>query len=311
VLGVCLLTGCWETIVYEESSSPTAQRDSEPSVPVAATVSPVERPVIRPSQPTDTEASTESPDSTAIPVAADPTAEPPLEVAPSTSEGSAAIDTPTSATSDTPTAASPDIAPESPPESAPATAVSPPAESTATVPHPSVSTQRAAWRLGSDLSIAALANERGIAANQIPKWVAETQEMARLLNVTVATLPDRPAEVPATGAPNAVKYLAGQLTSIRGQLDSTYGIEHAALFDLALRSNLLLVYNNPSTPGVQQIAKSVADVAPRTNLPNSLWQPLLDALAKRAPEAEVRLTVRKLHADVDAHLANVAGAAAP
>jgi hypothetical protein len=108
-----------------------------------------------------------------------------------------------------------------------------------------------------------------------------------------------------------VKYLAGQLTSIRGQLDTTYGIDHAALFDLALRSNLLLVYNKPGSPGVQQIAKSIADVAPRANLPDSLWKPLLDALAKNAPEAEVRLAVRKLHADVDAHLANVAGAAAP
>jgi hypothetical protein len=218
------------------------------------------------------------------------------------------------ATSDTPTEAAPDIAPDTSPDTAapPAATLSTEVTETAETPsQPSVSTQRAAWRLGSDLSIAALANERGIAADQIPKWVAETQEMARLLNVTVAPLPNRPAEVPATGAPNAVKYLAGQLTSIRGQLDTTYGIDHAALFDLALRSNLLLVYNAPGSAGVQQIAKSIADVAPRTNLPSSLWQPLLDALDNNAPEAGIRLAVRKLHADVDAHLANAGETAAP
>lgn len=153
------------------------------------------------------------------------------------------------------------------------------------------------------MSIAALANDRGIAADQVPKWFAEAEMMAGLLGVNLVPLPDRPTEAPATGAPNALKYLSAQLTAIRGDINHRHGPEVAALFDLALRSNLLLIYNAPGSAGVTQIANSIGTVAPRTGLPAEFWQPLLDLLANGAPEATVRLAVRKMHADVDTHLA--------
>lgn len=165
---------------------------------------------------------------------------------------------------------------------------------------------RAAWLLGGKLGLAALANDRGIAPEDVPKWFGEAQELASELRVTLEPLPEQPATPVTSGASEAVlRYILTQEKLIGTELHNTLGAETAALFQLALRTDLLMVLNNPGSKGVDTVLKSIAVLGPRTGLPAELWQPLLDQLANGDDPAAVRAAVRQMHNDVSRYLAKV------
>jgi hypothetical protein len=59
----------------------------------------------------------------------------------------------------------------------------------------------------------------------------------------------------------------------------------------------------PGTSAGDSIATAISKAAPQAKLPAELWQPLVDALNKRAPQADVRSAVRKMHSDIERYLA--------
>jgi hypothetical protein len=168
-----------------------------------------------------------------------------------------------------------------------------------------VSSQRAAWLLGSKLSMAALANDLGAAPDEVPAWFQEARAMAELLQTSVADLPPR-AE--ATSKPTAsrqvLSYLLDQGKQIGGQLAEQKGDDHAALFEVAMKSNLLLVLYKPGSTAVGHISAAIEKAGPRSGVPADLWQPLLDTLSADSPQAAVRTAVKQMHAEVDHHLAS-------
>jgi hypothetical protein len=272
VLPFCLITGCWQEIEYRGSDPPTAQ----PSAPPSATTPPVA-------------------------VAAEPT-EPveAIELAPNNPD----VNNRYTATGGS-EQAMPAEAPSEPPSSESETeAVPVSATVEAEPPQPAINTRQATWLLGSRLSLAALANDRGIAAEDVPKWFQEARSMAGLLQVPLGELPARPADSQGNGPSREVlAYLVDQGKIIGGQLATDHGVENAALFQMAWTSNLLLVMNQPDLAPVQHVIKLVTGAAERSQLPAKLWQPLLDTLANGSPAAAVRTAVRQLHADVESHLA--------
>ena len=174
-------------------------------------------------------------------------------------------------------------------------------------PPRSVNTRRAAWLLGSKLSMAALAHDRGVAADDVPRWFEEIRSMADLLQTSVAELPDRPAESEGDATSRQVlSYLLDQGKQIGGDLATDHGADHAALFEVAMKSNLLLVLYKPGSSVVDHLSTAIAVGAPRANLPPELSRPLLDMLASGSSPATVRAAVRRMHADVDRHLTTAA-----
>jgi hypothetical protein len=158
--------------------------------------------------------------------------------------------------------------------------------------------------LGSRLSLAALANDRSIAPEDVPTWFEEAQQLAAQLKVPVAPLPEKPVDASGEAASKAViAYLLDQEKAIGAELEQTGDVEMSALFRLAMRTNLLLVLNTPGSKAVDTIAKSIEALGPRTGLPPELWQPLLDMLKQLASPAAVRTAVRQMHTDVGRHLA--------
>lgn len=167
----------------------------------------------------------------------------------------------------------------------------------------SVNTRRAAWILGSNFSLAALAHGRGIAADQVPGWFEEAREAAEILGTSLAELPERPPTIDVDAASSqTLSYLLDQGKKVRDELTTRHGIEHAALFDVAVKSNLLLVHYKPSSTAASQISTSIAEASPHAKLPDTLWRPLLDMIASESPPAAVRAAVRKMHADIERHL---------
>jgi hypothetical protein len=164
-------------------------------------------------------------------------------------------------------------------------------------------TRRAAWLLGSKLSLAALANEHGAPADQVQKLFAQSSALAKKLNIPLKALPARPAASTAPAAYGAaLDYLFSKGQDIGGELAKGHGADHAALFEVAVKSNILLVLYKPAAPTTQAIASAIERAAERAKLPSTLWQPLLDALAAKSTLVDVRKAIYAMHDATDKYL---------
>jgi len=192
-----------------------------------------------------------------------------------------------------------------PPRHIDATAASATVENTPSAP--AFNPRRAAWLLGNRLSLAALANDRGIATANVPVWLEDARTVAKFLGTSVADLPEpaSPSE-DAAASRQVVNYLLVNGQRIGRELSKQQSAEESALFEIALKSNILLLLYAPGTSAGNSIAVAISQAAPHANLPAQLWQPLVDALNKQAPQADVRAAVRKMHIDVDQYLSQPA-----
>ena len=174
-------------------------------------------------------------------------------------------------------------------------------------PPPAINTRLAAWQLGSKLTLAAIAHDRGLVPDDAAKWFAEARAAADVLGTTVAELPEPAAASEVDGGSRGVHdYLFQQGQRIWRELTDRHGADHAALFEVAVKSNVLLVLYQPGSAAVDALAGSIREASPQAELPADLWRPLLDTLTNQSPVAKVRLVVRRLHADVEQHLAGPA-----
>jgi hypothetical protein len=165
--------------------------------------------------------------------------------------------------------------------------------------------RRAVWTLGSRLSLAALAHDRHMAANSIPTWLDEAHSACKVLGTTLPELPEPAAAGDtALASRQVIEYLLTQGQRIGRELAKRYGPEQAALFEVALKSNILLLLYSPGSDATNSISAALSHAAPQAKLPEILWSPLADRINKKASLEEVRAAVRQMHTDVDAYLAN-------
>jgi hypothetical protein len=160
-------------------------------------------------------------------------------------------------------------------------------------------TRRAAWQLGNQWSLAALARERGAAADDVNTWFTRSQELAQSLGTTLNALPpsaggDRDAATRAM-----VRHLLVEGQRLGRDLADRHGGDHAALFELGVKSNLLLVLYEPNTPIAETLAASIAQARELAQSPAELWQPLLTAIAEGREPAAIRQIVLRLPDEVD------------
>ena len=163
-------------------------------------------------------------------------------------------------------------------------------------------TRRMAWLLGSKLSLAALANGRGAPAADVANWFDQSQKLAQMLGASAAALPQESGSNAATLPDQALSYLFAQGQQLGQVLARDHGAEQAALFELAVKSNILLALYQPGAGVIGALSDAIRQAAERSKLPAEIYQPLLDGLAQNAPAADVRDAVFKLHSDVDRYL---------
>ncbi len=290
VLVLCVLAGCWQEIEYRDpgpiANAPADEAAPQPRAPAEA----ARAEVATTTDTTATEATT-APEPESVGG----------RYASSTDSGpSSAIEAPPETTPVDP--ARPETTSTEPPPSD--TPAIPAAATVETPPVPTSQAKHAAWMLGSKLSLAALANDRGIGAEDVPIWFEEAQLMAADLKVPIAPLPEKPTDTSSEEASKAViAFLLDQEKAIGAELEKGNDLEMSALFRLAMRTNLLLVLNTPGSKPVNTISRSIEALGPRTGLPPELWQPLLDMLNQQASPAAVRTAVRQMHTDIGRHLA--------
>ncbi len=166
------------------------------------------------------------------------------------------------------------------------------------------STRRLAWLLGSKWSLAALAADRGAPRAEVDKWFNQSQALAHTLGLTLPALPDPDRYRDGTAAGHAaLDYLFRQGQQVGRELLQQYGVGHAALLEMAVKSNMLLVLYEPGSSDASAVSSAIAAAGKRAGLPAKLCQPLLNDLANAASRADVDRAVFQLHAAVDQYLA--------
>ncbi|MEX2316299.1 MAG: hypothetical protein WD669_04045 [Pirellulales bacterium] len=164
-------------------------------------------------------------------------------------------------------------------------------------------TRRAAWLLGSRWSLAELARERGAAEKDVADWLILARAQAQMLGTSLSELPP-PAggNETAAGTPSpTVKHLVAEGQRLGRDL-TRFGPDHVALFELAVKSNLLLVLYEPGSRTTDALVDVITQSRERASLPQELSQPLLTAIAERREPALIRQTVFRLHDAVGRNL---------
>ena len=156
-----------------------------------------------------------------------------------------------------------------------------------------------AWRLGSKLSGAAIMHSRGADPAKTATTFELAQKAAKSLGLSVAELPALVGDE-IKDTVQAIEYLlAGSGRQLHSQLVTKYGRPHAALLEVAIKSNLLTIMYSPGDSSANAAAQAIERRAPHAELPEQVWQPLTRGVGKELERRSVVLMVLKMHADVE------------
>jgi hypothetical protein len=117
-------------------------------------------------------------------------------------------------------------------------------------------------------------------------------------------MPPLSAAKDATSPSPTVNYLVAEGQRLGRDLSASQGADHAALLELAVKSNLLLVLYDPGSRTSEALAAVIAQARERAGLPEDVTKTLLTAIAERREPAVIRQYVFRLHDDVDKYLSS-------
>jgi hypothetical protein len=141
----------------------------------------------------------------------------------------------------------------------------------------------------------------------VQQGLAYCRSLSDRLETTVADLPEHGLAGGHPASRQVLDYLFQQGQQIGRDLAERQGAEAAALFEVALKSNLLLVLYTPRSTAASAIADAISQAAPRAKLPASVWQPLVNTVIAKADGPQVRKAVKTFHTAVEQYLAERAG----
>jgi hypothetical protein len=162
-----------------------------------------------------------------------------------------------------------------------------PAESQPAEPKP-IDSRDLTWRLASRLSYLLLAPDSDVASVR--------QELEPVAAVLAIEVPD--FTVTEVGSPEQLKQLLAVGRAMGEEASEKYGPEHAALVEIAFKSNLLLAVAEERPQLRHGINGSVSAAAVRAGLPEAVWKPFQDEVANHDDAAGLTEAVLRLHNDV-------------
>ena len=158
----------------------------------------------------------------------------------------------------------------------------------------------AAWRLGDQLSLAGLLHAQGGQKERVDQLIADMKPLTDAMGIEISPFPPRAANT-ATAYTDILEYLVkGGGANIGAGLDIRFGPNAAVLFEVSMKSNLLILLYEPGQDrGIgEMIEKRLSEL----KLPESLWIGLVRAIARKGSEAEVKDAVFKMHDDIADYL---------
>ena len=147
-----------------------------------------------------------------------------------------------------------------------------------------------AWRLGSRLSIAALAYDRG-SSEYAYKIVKKYQPVAELFHSKIPDFPTKTGKQSMDTAKILYYLLNTVQDSIGKNISAYYPRDHYLLFQIAIRTNILLIMYQPGSELSRTMADVIINYAPHAGLPYRLWSPVVKNIERHASHSELKNSV--------------------
>lgn len=152
------------------------------------------------------------------------------------------------------------------------------------------------------MSLAAIAHGEGVAKSAVDNMFTKAKANGKKFGVVIPDLPVNTTDKIANKAA-ALSYLLGKVGNpMGGILRKDYDEEHALLFEISLKSNVLLMMYGPGESTTETIANVIKTRSERIGLPPQLTANLLKLIAAKADYAKIKPAVFKMHSDVAKHL---------
>ena len=161
-----------------------------------------------------------------------------------------------------------------------------------------------AWMVGGQLGLAALIYFRNTGAHQ--QFFDEAKFRAKEIGIEVKDFPPRPVKS-TEGILAMLEYFnQGDGARIAAELQQKYGVYHATLYDVSSHLyHIPLLYDLDPTMGDKLVARMRTNLT-RIKVPDKLWQPVADVVAKRKSFDDVKTAVVQMDKDVLGYLIRVA-----
>jgi len=158
----------------------------------------------------------------------------------------------------------------------------------------------AAWRLGDQMSLAALLYAQGGHVDKVEQLLTSLKPLAEAMEIEIKPFPPLAANATETYA-DLIRYLiTGDGAEIGRSLSSKFGNDAGALFEVSIKSNLLLLLYQPGDD--QGIGGVIQSRMSEVGLPENLWMGVVNAIHNKASPGEVKDAVFKMHDEVAAYL---------
>jgi hypothetical protein len=158
----------------------------------------------------------------------------------------------------------------------------------------------AAWRLGDQLSLAGLLYAQGNQEDKVTELLSGIKPLAEAMQVEIKPFPPRSADSSQTYA-DVIHYLiAGDGAALGSEIGQKFGTPAGTLFEVSVKSNLLILLYQPGED--QGVGGVIQARMSEIGLPENLWMGVVTAINNKAPEADVKDAVFKMHDDVAAYL---------
>ena len=152
-----------------------------------------------------------------------------------------------------------------------------------------------AWQLGSKLSLASILSTETNDTALVNGQFALARDAAGKLGIDLPALPDRTGNKVENSA-TALHYLLARTGNPIGSiLREKLGPAHAAIFEIALKSNILLMLYGPGEKEGGTIAGVVRARTGDAGLPDAMTDKLLRLIDQQASYAEVKAEVFQIH----------------
>lgn len=157
------------------------------------------------------------------------------------------------------------------------------------------SKKRLAWELGSSLGLAGVVFADSSDKALIGRQFARASASASALGLKLPNLPAKTGNRVEDSA-SALAYLLGSTGNPIGKiLQQKLGQEHAAIFEIALKSNILLMLYSPGEAEGNTIAGVIRKRQVTANLPEVMTRQLLALIDRRASYDEVKKEIFTVH----------------
>jgi hypothetical protein len=158
----------------------------------------------------------------------------------------------------------------------------------------------ASWLVGVNLSLTAMSYFRSTGSYEGILDRAKTY--ASYIDVDIKPLPPKPPN-PTDGILSMLDYFnKGDGASIGTYLELKHGQEASTLYLTAVRTMQLPLFYDLDPPLGDKFAALIQGNMTKLKVPENLWKPVVDAVAKRAGFKDVRAAVIKMDDDVTQYL---------